>query len=168
MLKVSDDFTYACLSGGSGRTESQPHRGTLAQKVSWAPFLEKWRGRRGQWLWRGAEGSLPEGLLQLLLNDVFNGFIQIHPVLIFLVCISDDQVSSSTVHQEFFVFLQRLLSPVLEAYSGAAIFVHSLTQPTSESDYTQRLFRYLLTRTERGVAAYGKTVIIPYIPTVTK
>lgn len=59
-------------------------------------------------------------------------------------------------HQEFFVFLQRLLSPVLEAYSGAAIFVHSLSQPMAESDYTQRLFRYLLTRTERGVAAYGK------------
>uniref|UniRef100_A0AAX7VWG7 Glycerol-3-phosphate acyltransferase 1, mitochondrial n=1 Tax=Astatotilapia calliptera TaxID=8154 RepID=A0AAX7VWG7_ASTCA len=61
------------------------------------------------------------------------------------------KVSVSAEHQEFFVFLQRLLSPVLEAYSGAAIFVHSLSQPMVESDYTQRLFRYLLTRTERGV-----------------
>uniref|UniRef100_A0A8C9ZC04 Glycerol-3-phosphate acyltransferase 1, mitochondrial n=1 Tax=Sander lucioperca TaxID=283035 RepID=A0A8C9ZC04_SANLU len=67
------------------------------------------------------------------------------------------KVSVSPEHQEFFVFLQRLVSPVLEAYSGAAIFVHSLSQPMAESDYTQRLFRYLLTRTERGVAAYGES-----------
>lgn len=65
------------------------------------------------------------------------------------------QVSLSPEHQEFFVFLQRLLSPVLEAYSGAAIFVHSLSQPMAEPEYTQQLFRYLLTRTEKGVAAYG-------------
>ncbi|KAM9336689.1 glycerol-3-phosphate acyltransferase 1, mitochondrial [Symphorus nematophorus] len=67
------------------------------------------------------------------------------------------KVSVSAEHQEFFIFLQRLVSPVLEAYSGAAIFVHSLSQPMTESDYTQRLFRYLLTRTERGVAAYGES-----------
>ncbi|XP_060950476.1 glycerol-3-phosphate acyltransferase 1, mitochondrial [Limanda limanda] len=67
------------------------------------------------------------------------------------------KVSLSAEHQEFFVFLQRLVSPVLEAYSGAAIFVHSLSQPMAESEYTQRLFRYLLTRTERGVAAYGES-----------
>ncbi|XP_026170820.1 glycerol-3-phosphate acyltransferase 1, mitochondrial [Mastacembelus armatus] len=67
------------------------------------------------------------------------------------------KLSVSTEHQEFIVFLQRLLSPVLEAYSGAAIFIHSLGQPMTESDYTQRLFRYLLTRTERGVAAYGES-----------
>ncbi|XP_071394117.1 glycerol-3-phosphate acyltransferase 1, mitochondrial [Centroberyx affinis] len=67
------------------------------------------------------------------------------------------KVSVSTEHQEFFIFLQRLLSPVLEAYSGAAIFVHSLSQPMAEPDYTQQLFRYLLTRTERGVAAYGES-----------
>uniref|UniRef100_A0A8C7YK12 Glycerol-3-phosphate acyltransferase 1, mitochondrial n=1 Tax=Oryzias sinensis TaxID=183150 RepID=A0A8C7YK12_9TELE len=67
------------------------------------------------------------------------------------------KVSASAEHQEFFLFLQRLLSPVLEAYSGAAIFVHSLSEPMSESDFTQKLFRYLLTRTERGVAAYGES-----------
>uniref|UniRef100_A0A3Q2TE34 Glycerol-3-phosphate acyltransferase 1, mitochondrial n=1 Tax=Fundulus heteroclitus TaxID=8078 RepID=A0A3Q2TE34_FUNHE len=67
------------------------------------------------------------------------------------------KVSLSAEHQEFFIFLQRLLSPVLEAYSGAAVFVHSLSQPVPESDYTLRLFRYLLTRTERGVAAYGES-----------
>lgn len=74
-----------------------------------------------------------------------------------------NQVSVSAEHQEFFVFLQRLVSPVLEAYSGAAIFVHSLSQPMAESDYTQRLFRYLLTRTERGVAAYGNTAMFPHL-----
>ncbi|KAM4526409.1 glycerol-3-phosphate acyltransferase 1, mitochondrial [Fundulus diaphanus] len=67
------------------------------------------------------------------------------------------KVSLSAEHQEFFIFLQRLLSPVLEAYSSAAVFVHSLSQPVPESDYTLRLFRYLLTRTERGVAAYGES-----------
>ncbi|XP_061822647.1 glycerol-3-phosphate acyltransferase 1, mitochondrial isoform X1 [Nerophis lumbriciformis] len=67
------------------------------------------------------------------------------------------KVSLSEEHQDFFVFLQRLLSPVLEAYSGAAIFVHSLCQPMAESEYTQRLFRYLLTRTEKRVAAYGES-----------
>ena len=79
------------------------------------------------------------------------------------------QVSLSAEHQEFFIFLQRLLSPVLEAYSGAAIFVHSLSQPMAESDYTQRLFRYLLTRTERGVAAYGNkaTFLKTYKPILT-
>lgn len=76
------------------------------------------------------------------------------------------QVSVSAEHQEFFVFLQRLLSPVLEAYSGAAIFVHSLSQPMVESDYTQRLFRYLLTRTERGVAGYGNILISPTYSTM--
>uniref|UniRef100_A0A8C8MHP1 Glycerol-3-phosphate acyltransferase 1, mitochondrial n=1 Tax=Oncorhynchus tshawytscha TaxID=74940 RepID=A0A8C8MHP1_ONCTS len=67
------------------------------------------------------------------------------------------KVSLAPEHQEFFVFLQRLLSPVLEAYSGAAIFVHSLSQPMAEPEYTQQLFRYLLTRTEKGVAAYGES-----------
>lgn len=67
------------------------------------------------------------------------------------------KVSVSAEHQEFFVFLQQLLSPVLEAYSGAAIFIHSLSQPMAESEFTLRLFKYLLTRTERGVAAYGES-----------
>ena len=77
-------------------------------------------------------------------------------------------MSVSTEHQEFFVFLQRLLSPVLEAYSGAAIFVHSLSQPMAESDYTQKLFRYLLIRTERGVAAYGNSEMLLYIQCCTQ
>ncbi|KAJ8284607.1 hypothetical protein COCON_G00034570 [Conger conger] len=67
------------------------------------------------------------------------------------------KVSMSSEHQEFFTFLQRLLSPVLEAYSGAAIFVHGLQRPVKESEYTQQLFRYLLTRTEKKVAAFGES-----------
>ncbi|GAA6110319.1 glycerol-3-phosphate acyltransferase 1, mitochondrial [Tachysurus ichikawai] len=67
------------------------------------------------------------------------------------------QVSPSSEHQEFFTFMQRVLSPVLEAYSGAAIFVHSLLSPMAEREYTQKLFKYLLTRTEKGVAAYGES-----------
>ncbi|KAJ8365230.1 hypothetical protein SKAU_G00140610 [Synaphobranchus kaupii] len=67
------------------------------------------------------------------------------------------KVSMSSEHQEFFTFLQRLLSPVLEAYSGAAIFVHGLHLPTAESEYTQQLFRYLLTRTEKKVAVFGES-----------
>uniref|UniRef100_A0A8C9W8Z3 Glycerol-3-phosphate acyltransferase 1, mitochondrial n=1 Tax=Scleropages formosus TaxID=113540 RepID=A0A8C9W8Z3_SCLFO len=66
------------------------------------------------------------------------------------------KVSSSSEHQEFFTFLQRLLSPVLEAYAGAAIFVHGLERPIAEREYTMQLFRYLLTRTERGVATYER------------
>ncbi|KAG9338363.1 hypothetical protein JZ751_025922 [Albula glossodonta] len=54
-------------------------------------------------------------------------------------------------------YLKRLLSPVLEAYSGAAIFVHGLHRPVAESEYTQQLFRYLLTRTEKKVAAFGES-----------
>lgn len=68
-------------------------------------------------------------------------------------------MSVSAEPQAFFIFLQRQLSPVLEAYSGAAIFIHSLSQPMAESEYTQRLFRYLLTRTERGIAAYGNAAL---------
>ncbi|XP_051959194.1 glycerol-3-phosphate acyltransferase 1, mitochondrial-like [Xyrauchen texanus] len=67
------------------------------------------------------------------------------------------KVSLSAEHQEFFTFLQKIVTPVLEAYSGAAIFIHSLSSPRSEREYTQQLFRYLLTRTERGVAAYGES-----------
>ncbi|KAL4613000.1 glycerol-3-phosphate acyltransferase 1, mitochondrial [Arapaima gigas] len=67
------------------------------------------------------------------------------------------KVSSSLEHQEFFTFLQQLLSPVMEAYAGAAIFVHGLERPISERKYTMQLFRYLLTRTEKGVAAYGES-----------
>ncbi|KAG5267169.1 hypothetical protein AALO_G00218780 [Alosa alosa] len=67
------------------------------------------------------------------------------------------KLSSSPEQQEFISFLQSMLSPVLEAYSGAAIFIHSLTEPVPEREYTQQLFKYLLTRAERGIAVYGES-----------
>ncbi|XP_076152342.1 glycerol-3-phosphate acyltransferase 1, mitochondrial [Alosa pseudoharengus] len=67
------------------------------------------------------------------------------------------KLSSSSEQQEFISFLQSMLSPVLEAYSGAAVFIHSLTEPVPEREYTQQLFRYLLTRAERGIAVYGES-----------
>ncbi|XP_063073059.1 glycerol-3-phosphate acyltransferase 1, mitochondrial isoform X2 [Engraulis encrasicolus] len=67
------------------------------------------------------------------------------------------KVSTAAEQQEFFLFLQQLLSPVLEAYSGAAIFIHSLAQPVTESHYTHMLFKYLLARAEKGIAVYGES-----------
>jgi hypothetical protein len=64
-------------------------------------------------------------------------------------------VSQSKEHQQFITFLQRLLGPLLEAYSSAAIFVHNFSGPVPESEYLQKLHRYLITRTERNVAVYG-------------
>uniref|UniRef100_A0AAY4EZR5 Glycerol-3-phosphate acyltransferase 1, mitochondrial n=1 Tax=Denticeps clupeoides TaxID=299321 RepID=A0AAY4EZR5_9TELE len=67
------------------------------------------------------------------------------------------KVSGTAEHQEFFTFLQRLLGPVVEAYSGAAIFLHGHIAPVTEADFTYQLFKYLLTRTERRVAVYGES-----------
>lgn len=65
------------------------------------------------------------------------------------------QVSQSKEHQQFITFLQRLLGPLLEAYSSAAIFVHNFSGPVPEPEYLQKLHKYLVTRTERNVAVYG-------------
>ncbi|XP_031246559.1 glycerol-3-phosphate acyltransferase 1, mitochondrial [Mastomys coucha] len=67
------------------------------------------------------------------------------------------KVSQSKEHQQFITFLQRLLGPLLEAYSSAAIFVHNFRGPVPESEYLQRLHRYLITRTERNVAVYAES-----------
>ncbi|KAK7804921.1 hypothetical protein U0070_024459 [Myodes glareolus] len=67
------------------------------------------------------------------------------------------KVSQSKEHQQFISFLQRLLGPLLEAYSSAAIFVHNFSGPVPESEYLQKLHRYLLTRTERDVAVYAES-----------
>nr|XP_006630906.1 PREDICTED: glycerol-3-phosphate acyltransferase 1, mitochondrial [Lepisosteus oculatus] len=67
------------------------------------------------------------------------------------------KVSLSPEHQEFFGFLQRILGPVLEAYSAAAIFLHSLNGPVTEREYTNQLFRFLLTRSEKKVAVFGES-----------
>nr|AAB39470.2 sn-glycerol 3-phosphate acyltransferase [Rattus norvegicus] len=67
------------------------------------------------------------------------------------------KVSQAKEHQQFITFLQRLLGPLLEAYSSAAIFVHTFRAPVPESEYLQKLHRYLLTRTERNVAVYAES-----------
>uniref|UniRef100_A0A0G2K2U7 Glycerol-3-phosphate acyltransferase 1, mitochondrial n=1 Tax=Rattus norvegicus TaxID=10116 RepID=A0A0G2K2U7_RAT len=67
------------------------------------------------------------------------------------------KVSQAKEHQQFITFLQRLLGPLLEAYSSAAIFVHTFRGAVPESEYLQKLHRYLLTRTERNVAVYAES-----------
>lgn len=69
-------------------------------------------------------------------------------------------MSQAKEHQQFITFLQRLLGPLLEAYSSAAIFVHTFRGAVPESEYLQKLHRYLLTRTERNVAVYGMCSLI--------
>ncbi|XP_064125402.1 glycerol-3-phosphate acyltransferase 1, mitochondrial isoform X2 [Loxodonta africana] len=67
------------------------------------------------------------------------------------------KVSQSKEHQQFVTFLQRLLGPLLEAYSSAAIFVHNFSGPVPEPEYLQKLHKYLITRTERNVAVYAES-----------
>ncbi|XP_074092305.1 glycerol-3-phosphate acyltransferase 1, mitochondrial, partial [Macrotis lagotis] len=67
------------------------------------------------------------------------------------------KVSQSKEHQQFLTFLQRLLGPLLEAYSSAAIFIHNFNGPVSEPEYLQKLHKYLITRTERNVAVYAES-----------
>ncbi|MGH0129074.1 UNVERIFIED_CONTAM: hypothetical protein FKN15_015673 [Acipenser sinensis] len=55
----------------------------------------------------------------------------------------------------FHVFITEAI--IVEAYSSAAIFVHSLRGPVTERDYTNQLFKYLITRTEKKVAAFGES-----------
>lgn len=70
-------------------------------------------------------------------------------------------MSQSKEHQQFITFLQRLLGPLLEAYSSAAIFIHNFSGPVPEPEYLQRLHKYLVARTERRVAVYGRPVPAP-------
>ncbi|XP_005996338.1 glycerol-3-phosphate acyltransferase 1, mitochondrial [Latimeria chalumnae] len=78
------------------------------------------------------------------------------------------KVSQSQEHQEFLAFLQRLLGPPLEAYSSAAIFMHGLSGPVKESEYVQKLHKYLLTRTEKKVAVYGECATLGLVKTTVK
>ncbi|XP_034989164.1 glycerol-3-phosphate acyltransferase 1, mitochondrial isoform X2 [Zootoca vivipara] len=67
------------------------------------------------------------------------------------------KVSQSQEHQQYITFLQKLLGPLLEAYSSAAIFIHNFSGPVRESEYLQKLHRYLITRTEKNVAVYAES-----------
>ncbi|MEE6486892.1 hypothetical protein FKM82_014725 [Ascaphus truei] len=71
------------------------------------------------------------------------------------------RVSPSQEHQQFISFLQRLLGPILEAYSSAASFIHNFSGPVPEKEYVQSLHKYLIARTERKVAVYSKLLFSP-------
>ncbi|XP_019411551.1 PREDICTED: glycerol-3-phosphate acyltransferase 1, mitochondrial isoform X1 [Crocodylus porosus] len=67
------------------------------------------------------------------------------------------KVSQSQEHQQYITFLQRLLGPLLEAYSSAAAFIHNFSSPVSEREYLQKLHKYLISRTEKNVAMYAES-----------
>ncbi|XP_077114150.1 glycerol-3-phosphate acyltransferase 1, mitochondrial [Ranitomeya variabilis] len=70
------------------------------------------------------------------------------------------KVSPAQEHRGFITFLQRLLGPILEAYSSAASFIHTFTGPVTEREFTQNLHKYLLARTERRVAVYAESATL--------
>nr|KAG8540489.1 hypothetical protein GDO81_019224 [Engystomops pustulosus]KAG8540490.1 hypothetical protein GDO81_019224 [Engystomops pustulosus] len=70
------------------------------------------------------------------------------------------KVSPAEEHRGFLTFLQRLLGPILEAYSSAASFIHNFSGPVTEREFTQNLHRYLLARTERKVAVYTESATL--------
>uniref|UniRef100_A0ACB8F9L9 Uncharacterized protein n=1 Tax=Sphaerodactylus townsendi TaxID=933632 RepID=A0ACB8F9L9_9SAUR len=67
------------------------------------------------------------------------------------------KVSQSQEHQQYITFLQKLLGPLLEAYSSAAIFIHNFNCPVRESEFLQKLHKYLINRTEKNVAVYAES-----------
>ncbi|NXS59083.1 GPAT1 acyltransferase, partial [Brachypteracias leptosomus] len=78
------------------------------------------------------------------------------------------KVSQSQEHQQYITFLQRLLGPLLEAYSSAAIFVHNFSGPVSESEYVQKLHRHLISRTEKNVAVYAESATYSHVKNAVK
>lgn len=109
--------------------------------------LEQWCADR-EGLSSGAAGA-PRGLP--CLPDLF----PLCPHMWLALPLLPSQVSQSKEHQQFITFLQRLLGPLLEAYSSAAIFIHNFSGPVPEPEYLQKLHKYLINRTERRVAVYG-------------
>ncbi|XP_053161985.1 glycerol-3-phosphate acyltransferase 1, mitochondrial isoform X4 [Hemicordylus capensis] len=67
------------------------------------------------------------------------------------------KVSQSQEHQQYITFLQKLLGPLLESYSSAATFIHNFSGPVRESEYLQKLHKYLIARTEKNVAVYAES-----------
>uniref|UniRef100_A0A669PUD8 Glycerol-3-phosphate acyltransferase 1, mitochondrial n=1 Tax=Phasianus colchicus TaxID=9054 RepID=A0A669PUD8_PHACC len=78
------------------------------------------------------------------------------------------KVSQSQEHQQYITFLQRLLGPLLEAYSSAVIFVHNFSGPVSESEYLQKLHRHLISRTEKNVAVYAESATYSHVKNAVK
>ncbi|KAG9465715.1 hypothetical protein GDO78_017850 [Eleutherodactylus coqui] len=78
------------------------------------------------------------------------------------------KVSPAEEHRSFITFLQRLLGPILEAYSSAASFIHNFTGPVKEREFTQNLHKYLLARTERKVAVYTESATLCLVKNALK
>nr|XP_037852083.1 glycerol-3-phosphate acyltransferase 2, mitochondrial-like [Chlorocebus sabaeus] len=53
------------------------------------------------------------------------------------------QLSQQSHCPDFFLFLCRLLSPLLKAFAQAAAFLHQGQLPDTESGYTEQLFQFL-------------------------
>ncbi|XP_043911771.1 glycerol-3-phosphate acyltransferase 1, mitochondrial [Protopterus annectens] len=73
------------------------------------------------------------------------------------------KISQLQEHKEFITFLQRLLGPLLEAYSSAAIFVYNFTSPVSETEYMQNLHKYLIARVEKQLSVYGECATLSLV-----
>uniref|UniRef100_A0A8B9IT06 Glycerol-3-phosphate acyltransferase 1, mitochondrial n=1 Tax=Amazona collaria TaxID=241587 RepID=A0A8B9IT06_9PSIT len=78
------------------------------------------------------------------------------------------KVSQSQEHQQYITFLQRLLGPLLEAYSSVVIFVHNFSGPVLESEYLQKLHRHLISRTEKNVAVYAESATYSHVKNALK
>lgn len=70
------------------------------------------------------------------------------------------KVSPTPKHQQFLSFLQRLLGPILEAYSSSASYIYGFSGRVSERELIQNLQKYLLARTERRVAVYSESATL--------
>ncbi|XP_041426218.1 glycerol-3-phosphate acyltransferase, mitochondrial S homeolog isoform X2 [Xenopus laevis] len=70
------------------------------------------------------------------------------------------KMSPCEEHQQFLAFLQRLLGPILEAYSSAATFTLSFSSPVPEKEFTQNLLKFLICRAERSVAVYAESATL--------
>uniref|UniRef100_A0A8C9PW18 Glycerol-3-phosphate acyltransferase 2, mitochondrial n=1 Tax=Spermophilus dauricus TaxID=99837 RepID=A0A8C9PW18_SPEDA len=56
---------------------------------------------------------------------------------------------------DFFLFLCRLLSPLLKAFAQAAVFLHQGQLPDTEAGYTEQLFQFFqVTAQEEGIFEY--------------
>uniref|UniRef100_A0A8I5NN86 Uncharacterized protein n=1 Tax=Papio anubis TaxID=9555 RepID=A0A8I5NN86_PAPAN len=69
------------------------------------------------------------------------------------------QLSQQSHCPDFFLFLCRLLSPLLKAFAQAAAFLHQGQLPDTESGYTEQLFHFLqATAQEEGIFGESQPV----------
>lgn len=70
------------------------------------------------------------------------------------------KMSPCEEQQQFLAFLQRLLGPILEAYSSAGTFALTFSSPVPEKEFTQSLLKYLISRAERSLAVYAESATL--------